>query len=104
MDNKIDELYNALKTYAKLFQDTSTLGNANFSSECTQGNDIIKYFQYSGGYDQYLVSEKFGFKIQSGWTHDTGTFYKILSENIDNIIFCSDYIKKSLQSLEISVY
>jgi hypothetical protein len=90
----IADMYTELKTIARTFEDESITGNANYSAEAIQGDDVICYRQYSGGYESSLVSTQFGFVVWEKYTYKDGTTYRIQEGTEKEIQDCLDYCKR----------
>jgi hypothetical protein len=85
---EFNDLYSKLTNIARQFTDTSTLGNSNFSAEANQGNNIIRYLQYSGGYESSLRSEKFDFIIWESYTDALGTCFRFENNPLQGMKKC----------------
>lgn len=89
----VAELFLKLKAIARQSRDESTLGLAGWAAEANQGNDIIRYFQYDGGYSQKLISDKFQFII---WENNSNTesVYRFDRGSIEDMINCLEFLNE----------
>ena len=85
------ELFVELRKIAREFNDKSKPGVANWSAEAIQGDDVICYHQYDGGYTQRLSSIKFGFVV---WelNSDTETKYRFDLGSEVEMMACLEFL------------
>lgn len=85
------ELFVELRKIARQLTDQSKPGLANWSAEAIQGNDVICYHQYDGGYTQRLSSVKFGFVV---WelNSNTETKYRFDVGSESEMMACLEFL------------
>lgn len=82
-------LFSDLKAYVQQHANTARRGfGGMWTAEEDRGDHRVRFIMSDGGYNQYLMSIEFGFRLRDGFTHARGDFVDLEQGTLEQVQAC----------------